>query len=119
MTTNLDRQIARKVEEQRRLGGINMTKLETGNRVEVKTLNSVYTMTLLENGNIMVHGGEHIPEPVEARLIGSTWGTPLIKQNWIGKGMRMEIVYDGKKLLTSAVQGAKVIGDVWLYELWT
>ena len=117
--TRLSREIERRVEEQKRLGGINITQLDAGTRIEVQTLNSVYSMTLLGNGEITIIGGNYMPEQVEARFVGSSWGTPLIKQNWIGKGMRMEIIYGDKKLLTSAVLGAKVIGDVWLYELWS
>jgi len=119
--TRLGREIEQRVEEQKRLGGINVTQLDAGTRIEVQTINSVYNMTLLGDGRIKIHGGHHVPESVEARFVGSTWGTPLIKQNWIGKGMRMEmeIIYNDKKLTTSPVQGAKVMGDVWLYELWS
>jgi hypothetical protein len=117
--TRLGREIERRVEEQKRLGGINVTQLDTGTRIEVQTINSVYKMTLLEDGKIKVHGGIHILEPTEARFVGSTWGTPLIKQNWIGKGMQMEITYENRKLTTGPVQKAKVMGDLWCYELWT
>lgn len=115
--TNLDPEITRKIEEQKRLGGINVSCLESGNRIEVETLNNVYKMELLEDGQIQVSGGI-IEDKVIGRFNGSTWGTSLLKQNWIGKGMRMEIAYGDKILSTSPVQKAKVIGDVWLYELW-
>lgn len=116
--TNLGLEITSRIEEQKRLGGINTSCLDAGTRIEVETLNSVYKMELLGNGAIRVSGGEHLADNTVGHFSGSTWGTSLLKQNWIGKGMRMEIVYGNKVLSTSPVQRAKVKGDVWLYELW-
>ncbi len=115
---SLDEEITRRVEEQKQLGGINTSSLDVGTRIEVTTANSLYEMELLGDGKIKIRGGDFFPELVDGYFVGSTWGTPLLKMNWIGKGMRMEINYSDRKLTTSPVQEAKVIGDHWCYELW-
>jgi hypothetical protein len=101
----------------KRLGGINIAQLDVGSRIDIQTLNNLYIIKLLGGNRIMIQGG-HLNKPVAGMFVGSCGRASLIKQNWIGKGMRMEITYDGKKLLTSKARGARVVGDVWLYELW-
>lgn len=111
-------EITRRIEEQKRLGGINVSILEPGTRIEVQTLNSLYKLEVLDDGLVRMQGGNYLPEPVEGEFKGSTWGTSLLKQHWIGKGMKMEFAHGEKILTTSIVEGAKVIGDLWMYEMW-
>jgi hypothetical protein len=36
---------------------------------------------------------EFCPSPVRVHLAGSTWGTPMIKLRFIGRGMKMEFIH--------------------------
>jgi hypothetical protein len=36
---------------------------------------------------------EFCPDPVRVHLAGSTWGTPMIKVRFIGRGMKMEFIH--------------------------
>lgn len=107
-----------RLDEQEELSGIDVTKINPGERVVVETVNSTYTITIYED-KMTVEGGKYFPEPTEAALVGSTFGGTAMKLGWIGYNMNMEfhIAAERKKVTTSLVKAAKVQGDVWEYAM--
>ena len=107
-----------KIDKQIKLGGINVGKLKPNTKIVVQTLRNVYFLKTLDNGNVIIKGGKYFPQEVERVFHGSTWGGSMIKTDWIGYSMRMEIGNgDHEVIITSPVQAATVIGEDWIYEL--
>ena len=73
--------------------GLNIRAAEPLVPILVTTKNSVYRIIPLRRGDtdVLVQGGRFLPEPTEARLLGSTFGGSLLKMHWIRVGMCMEI----------------------------
>ena len=121
MSEHLDPKINELIQEQQEKGGIDITTLEPGTKIEVQTRNSTYKIKVLNPGKkkIEIQGGLHITEPEEAFLTGSTWGGSMLKMGWIGYMMCMEVHRPQRlsPLLTSLVRAAKVIGPDWEYDL--
>ena len=84
--------------------------------LEVRTLNSTYTMVVVDSfeKKVKVRGGQFIPELTDAILSGSTFGGCMLKEGWIGIGMSLEIFIPGRELpwlTTSAVQTISVVAS--------
>jgi hypothetical protein len=100
-------------------GGIKLTGLEVGTKLYAETRNSIYEITCLgDNRAIEVCGGL-FPDPVTGYFIGSTWGTTLLKLDWIGQNMRMEMVVGGRLIDTSPVKNLEIHApdDSWSYSM--
>jgi len=102
------------IERQERKGGFNVTLLESGTKITVETSNSIYHLVVVEGREITILGGMkstgeiRYPKPVPAIFIGSTWGGTMMKVDWIGEDMRMEIIVGGNVLTTSCVKNAEI-----------
>jgi hypothetical protein len=92
------------------LEGVSLTTLEACDMIHVRTRNSAYEIFLLDpnSGRALVRGGEYFAEPVEATVIGSTFGGCMLKAGWLGVGLRMEIYMNGQRTVTSPVQSLRV-----------
>lgn len=121
----VDIRIKEVVEEQEKLGGINILRLVPNTKLTVKTAHSVYEIVVLGKKEITIFGGSlpgggiRFPVPKVATFIGSTWGSALLKFNWIGYKMRMEIVVDEVSVLTSPVQNVEIQSSdgEWSYSM--
>ncbi|MBX3279449.1 MAG: hypothetical protein KF868_15710 [Acidobacteria bacterium] len=78
--------------------------------IRLRTLNSDYYIFLVEpeTGKALVQGGRFFAEPIEAVVSGSTFGGCMLKMGWIGVGLRVEICYNGQRIVTSPVQSLQV-----------
>jgi hypothetical protein len=75
-------------------GGVHLNDLPVGAVLEVETANHQYRLENRGDGQVLVSGHpEFFLEPLLAHLQGSTWGTPLLKWRFIGRGMRMELLH--------------------------
>jgi hypothetical protein len=75
-------------------GGVNVNELALGAILEVETHYHTYTVENEGDGEMTISGHpEFCPEPVRCHLAGSTWGTPMIKVRFIGRGMKMEFIH--------------------------
>jgi len=101
------------VEEVARVGGVSIAELEPITPLVVRTENSLYRITILEprGRRILVQGGAYFPESTPAELEGSSLGGSLLKQGWIGPGLRMEISSEGKRVVTSRVRSMEIRED--------
>lgn len=109
--------------------GLNVSLLESGTKLLVETMNSFYELEILEGKLVNIFGGTRqdgtvrFKKPTQAVVVGSTYGGSMIKVDWIGEDMRMEVHIVGsdhrKSLSTSPVQRITIEapkGD-WSYTL--
>jgi hypothetical protein len=87
------------------LQGIELATLVPFDTILVRTVNSDYRMFMLdpETGRALLEGGK-ITEPVEATVLGSSFGGAVLRTRWIGVGLRIEAWADEKYIRTSPVQ---------------
>jgi hypothetical protein len=90
--------------------GILVRDIEPLATLLARTENSVYGIVPLEadSSRILIHGGRFFPEPTEVRFAGSGFGGSFLKVGWVGLGLRMEILWDGQRIITSRVRGIQV-----------
>lgn len=104
------------VEEVGRAGGVAIAELDPITPLVVHTENTLYRITVLEpqGRRILVQGGAYFPESTPAELEGSSLGGSLLKQGWIGPGLRMEISTEGRRIVTSRVRSMEIRADAGL-----
>jgi hypothetical protein len=90
--------------------GAQIDELEELQRIQVRTVHSLYEITVIDghNGEILVKGGKYIPDLTEGCLTGATLGGSFCKMRGIYPGFKMELVADGRRLVTSTVQTVSV-----------
>ncbi len=100
-------------EEATRQGGVDLAELPTLTRLLVRTQNTVYQVILLSPGEskVLIQGGRFFAEPTESYLCGSSYGGNLLKVSWVGLGMRIEVMREGRRIVTSSVQSVHVVDD--------
>jgi hypothetical protein len=75
-------------------GGVNVNQLFPGAELEVETHYHTYRVIYEGDGEMTICGHpEFCPDPIRVHLAGSTWGTPMIKLRFIGRGMKMEFIH--------------------------
>ena len=86
--------------------GTQIDELEEMQRIHVRTVYSLYEITVIDgrNGEILVKGGEYMPDLTAGRLTGATLGGSFCKMGGIYPGFKMEFVANGQRLVTSTVQ---------------
>jgi hypothetical protein len=91
--------------------GLDVSRLEPLTRIEVKTRNSLYEMTVLHPGHwrILVRGGRFFPIETPAYLCGSGYGGTLLKVAWIGVGLCCELSSEGLRVVTSPVEDVRIV----------
>ena len=92
------------------LEGVTLNTLKPFDTIWVSTHNSDYRFLLLDpkTGRVLAEGGRFFAEPVEAIIGGSTFDNSILKNEWIGIGARIELWFDDKFIITSAVRGIRV-----------
>jgi hypothetical protein len=71
--------------------------------LEVRTLNHAYKIDYKGDGEALISGHpEFCPRPTLVRINGSTWGGSMLKQNYIGRGMRMEFRREDEPPITTS-----------------
>jgi hypothetical protein len=83
--------------------GIHLRNVEPLTTIVVRTQNSRYRILITDGTTAIIRGGRFFPEPTPARIDGSSFGGTLLKVGWIGIGLRMEIVMNGRRIITSPV----------------
>lgn len=84
--------------------GIALRQLEPLTELLVQTRNTHYRIVVSRDADIVIQGGSFFPDPTRAHVEGSSLGGNLLKVGWIGVGLRMEIVADGRRIVTTAVR---------------
>jgi len=87
-------------------GGVDLTQVPAETVLEVRTRNTTYTIVNKGEGLAVISGHPvYCPQPVLAHIKGSTWGGAMLKENFIGRGMRLEFQVDAEErpVLTSRI----------------
>lgn len=126
--SSIDPFLQKLMEEQEQKGGLNVTLLEKGTKLTIETKNSIYQVVVVEGREVTISGGMtkegqiRFPLPAKAIILGSTWGGSMLKIDWIGQDMRMELnLMDepAHSLLTSVVQNVEIEAPdgSWSYDM--
>ena len=86
--------------------GLRLDQLAALDRLTVRTANSTYDIVITdpETAAVLVRGGRFFPEFAHAHVAGSSLGGSFLKLHTIQPGFRIELVCDGRAIVTSAVQ---------------
>ena len=86
-----DNGIVRAIVQSEIEGGVSLDQLPPGTLLEVQTRNTIYGIENRADGKVLISGSpKFCPEPLLVQFHGSTWGTPMLKAQFIGRGMQME-----------------------------
>lgn len=89
--------------------GVLLASLAAIDQLEVRTRNSVYKLTMLGDGLVLVLGGAFFPVWTKAHLTGSTLGGSFLKVGWVGCGFCMEFLRDGQRIVTTGAREIRKI----------
>ncbi len=72
-------------------GGVYLCDLAPGAEIEILTRNRRYRLVKQTADEALISGHpDYCPCPVLVKLDGSNWGGNMLKQGFIGRGMRLE-----------------------------
>lgn len=72
-------------------GGVYLRDLAPGSSIEIQTRNRLYRVVMQASGEALISGHpDFCPSPVLVKVDGSNWGGSMLKQGFIGRGMRLE-----------------------------
>lgn len=83
--------------------GVHLRDLPPMTTLLVRTRNSEYRIVVSSGDEVLVKGGQFFPSLTEARFSGASVGGSFLKVGWIGIGLRMEILAEGRRIVTSPV----------------
>lgn len=83
--------------------GLQLRDLPPMTTLLVRTRNSEYRIVVSSGDEVLVKGGHFFPALTEARFSGASVGGSFLKVGWIGIGLRMEILAEGRRIVTSPV----------------
>ena len=90
-------------------GGVYLRDLPAGSKLEVQTENHAYTIVQQDAGQLISGHPEFCPEPILVKILGSTWGGSMIREAFIGRGMRMEFHHPRYCVTTSRIVEIRAI----------
>lgn len=93
--------------------GVHVPDLRPLDELAVQTRNSIYRIVIVapNDGRILVQGGAFFPLPCQAHLSGGTLGGSLLRLNWIGCGFNLEILHEGRRIVTTRVRSIAIDRD--------
>lgn len=96
-----------------RMGGFDPSSLDPLSEMVVTTESTTYRITLIDpvTSRILVQDGKFFPIAFEAQLCGSSFGGSLLKQHWIGIGMRMELHCEQGHIVTTPVVSVELVEE--------
>ena len=83
--------------------GVHLRDLAPMTTLHVQTRNSQYRIIVSAGDAVLVEGGQFFPCLTPAHVSGASVGGSFLKVGWIGVGLRMEILVDGRRIVTSPV----------------
>jgi hypothetical protein len=88
-------------------GGVCLDDLTPATVLRIHTQNHCYTAVLLGGSQALLSGHpEFCPQPVLVTIHGSTWGGSMLKQRFVGRGMRLEFRHSEYRtpIVTSSIR---------------
>jgi hypothetical protein len=88
------------------LEGVTLESCAPFDVISARTANTNYHFLVLDpnSGRVLLDGGKRFPEPIEATILGSSFGGSMIRMGWVGVGLRIELCANDKYIITSPVQ---------------
>ena len=84
-------------------GGVDLRQLPADTVLQVRTLHHSYTIVNKGLGWAWICGHpQYCPVPVLVYIKGSTWGGSMLKQSYIGRGMRLEFQREAERPVTTS-----------------
>jgi hypothetical protein len=84
-------------------GGVDLRQAPPETVLEVRTQNHVYTIIHKGEGEALISGHpQYCPRPTLVKIHGSTWGGAMLKQAYIGRGMRLEFRREDDEPITTS-----------------
>jgi hypothetical protein len=85
--------------------GVAVESLATGTTLLVRTRNSQYRFVVLDGPKhlALVQGGTMFPAVTRVRLTGATCGGSALRIGWIGVGLLIEMLVNGRRVTSSPV----------------
>jgi len=88
---NLNPELNRNIVRSEVEGGVYLRDLAPGSAIEIRTRNRLYVIVMQAQGEALISGHpDYCPSPVLVKVDGSNWGGSMLKQGFIGRGMRLE-----------------------------
>ncbi len=86
--------------------GVALKSLAPGTKVNVRTRNSCYRLTVLSSmrDDVLMQGGTLFPDAAPVQVQGASAGGSLVKTGWIGVGLRIELRVGPRRIITSPVR---------------
>lgn len=93
--------------------GIQINQLQELETLSVETMNHTYEVTVINPGTaeVLVRGGEFFPERRLAHVSGASLGGSFLKLHGIYVGFKLELLSDGRRIVTSPVRTIGVIEE--------
>ncbi len=88
---NLSDEINRNIVKSEIEGGVHLSDVGPGEVLAIQTRNHDYRLVHLGDGAALLSGHPRFcPSPTPVRIHGSTWGGSMIRDKYLGRGMRLE-----------------------------
>ena len=89
---NLSKEINEALSQSERDGGVYVKDIPVGDVIFIKTQNTLYSLRRVDWDTCEIYGNKrYCPFPTKCVVYGSTWGGSMIKVNFIGIGMHLEV----------------------------
>ena len=91
--------------------GIQIDKMEELETLAIRTMNSIYEITILDGrrGDVLVRGGKFFPTWTPTHMAGCTFGGSILKMRGIYVGMKIEFNHRRRRITTSPVQTIGIV----------
>ena len=91
--------------------GVQIDRMGDLETLVIQTRNSTYEITVIcgRDGDVLVRGGQFFPQKTEAHLSGASLGGSFLKIRGIYLGLNMEILHEGRTIITSPVQSITLL----------
>jgi hypothetical protein len=109
---NLTDEVNNAIMESEMNGGVDLSTLEVGKKVIIKTKNTTYTVEKLGKHEYTIYGNaKYCPVVTPCYTPGSTFGGSMLKLDYVGVGMFLEFSIPGKAgvITTSRIQEVHVL----------
>jgi hypothetical protein len=112
MNEHLDNDVNDAIDKSMQSAGLRLSLLKPNTKLTVETRNSFYEMEVIDGPIVKLFGGTlrdgstRYPQPVEAIIQGSSFGTALLRMDWLGVGMNMELIerHNPRLLVTTEIR---------------
>ena len=98
------------------MAGVLLRDLPPSTTLVIKTLNTRYRVVISDGPKVSIQGGEWFPTPTLVHLNGARLGDSTLRVGWIAVDLRVEILWNGRLILTSPVQAICTAGSCTVEE---